>query len=72
MDHILLSRTHAGVRQCSSGCGKGYMTREVKCMSSLTVVSDRQCSATPKPNVNLECISIDDCSWKEHSWSNVS
>lgn len=60
------------VTQCTVGCGKGYTNRQVKCMYGKHVVTDSQCSATPKPIKFRPCDSKRDCLWKPDPWRNVS
>lgn len=58
--------------QCTSGCGKGYMRRNIKCMVDKQVVADDKCQIHQKPKKLAQCDSKVDCEWREDPWRNVS
>uniref|UniRef100_H3B3P8 ADAM metallopeptidase with thrombospondin type 1 motif 20 n=1 Tax=Latimeria chalumnae TaxID=7897 RepID=H3B3P8_LATCH len=68
-----------GKSECTSGCGPGYKTLDIRCMkysfskSQSDLVDDRYCSHHPKPPSREPCHG--DChvtSWHYTSWSQCS
>ena len=60
------------LKQCSVGCGKGYSTREVKCMLSGTKVNELMCRNQAKPIATQHCEITSDCKWKAGPWKPVN
>lgn len=60
------------MKQCSVGCGKGYSTREVKCMLSGTKVNELMCRNQAKPIATQHCEITSDCKWKAGPWKPVN
>ncbi|XP_055309435.1 A disintegrin and metalloproteinase with thrombospondin motifs 9-like isoform X3 [Sitodiplosis mosellana] len=58
--------------RCSVGCGKGYSTREVKCMLSGTKVNELMCGNQAKPIATQHCEITSDCKWKAGPWKPCS
>lgn len=57
--------------QCSVGCGKGYSTREVKCMLSGTKVNELMCKSQLRPTATRHCETSIECKWKTGPWKQV-
>lgn len=57
--------------QCSVGCGHGYASREVKCMSGKEILVDQKCSKLVKPIKTKHCDGKTECKWKPEEWKSV-
>lgn len=57
--------------QCSVGCGQGYASREVKCMSGKEILVDQKCSKLVKPIKTKHCAGKTECKWKPDEWKSV-
>lgn len=60
------------ILQCSVGCGQGYASREVKCMSGKEILVDQKCSKLVKPIKTRHCSGKTECKWKPDEWKSVS
>lgn len=58
--------------QCSVGCGQGYASREVKCMSGKEILVDQKCSKLVKPIKTRHCAGKTECKWKPDEWKSVT
>lgn len=57
--------------KCSVGCGKGYSTRQVKCVVGATKVDELICRNQPKPTTTRHCDTSNECEWKVGPWRQV-
>eukprot|EP00961_Rhodomonas_salina_P273682 3698108-Rhodomonas_salina.1 len=60
---------------CSERCGDGLRHRNVSCvLGSTEIVSDQQCTTTPKPTMSEACTlgSCEKMSWRVGDWSQCS
>lgn len=54
------------------GCGKGYSTRQVKCVVGTTKVNELMCRSQPTPSATRHCATTTDCEWKIGQWRECS
>ncbi|KAG4076388.1 hypothetical protein HA402_005831 [Bradysia odoriphaga] len=57
---------------CSVGCGHGYASREVKCMSGKEILVDQKCSKLVKPIKTKHCDGKTECKWKPEDWKSCT
>lgn len=57
--------------KCSVGCGKGYSTRQVKCVVGTVKVNELMCQNQPRPSPTRHCETSVECEWKIGPWKQV-
>ncbi|KAJ6633267.1 A disintegrin and metalloproteinase with thrombospondin motifs 9 [Pseudolycoriella hygida] len=58
--------------RCSVGCGQGYASREVKCMSGKEILVDQKCNKLVKPIKTKHCSGKTECKWKPDEWKSCT